>query len=48
LVSETSGGQLIDLPDVRYGSKAEVTPLDFDDRFTPESGHCHRFYEYTP
>jgi hypothetical protein len=26
--------------DVRFGSKADVTLLDFDVRFTPESGHC--------
>jgi hypothetical protein len=25
--------------DVRFGSKAEVTPLDCDVRFTPQSGH---------
>jgi hypothetical protein len=25
---------------VRFGSKADVTLLDFDVRFTPESGHC--------
>jgi len=25
--------------DVRYGSKADVTPLNFDVRFIPESGH---------
>jgi hypothetical protein len=24
---------------VRFGSKADVTPLNFDVRFTPESGH---------
>jgi hypothetical protein len=26
--------------DVRFGSKADVTLLNFDVRFTPESGHC--------
>jgi hypothetical protein len=26
-------------PDVRFGSKADVTLLDFDVRFTPKSGH---------
>ena len=25
--------------DVRFGSKADVTLLNFDVRFTPESGH---------
>jgi len=39
MVSETSGGQLVDVPDVRYGSEADVTLLNFDVRFTPESGH---------
>jgi len=34
--------------DVRFGSKADVTLLDFDVRFTPESGHCLRVYEFTP
>jgi hypothetical protein len=49
LVSETSGGPLVDLPDVRYGSKADVTLLNFDVRFTPESGQRpHGIYEYTP
>jgi len=32
---ETS--ELVDLPDVRYGSTADVTLLNFDVRFTPES-----------
>jgi hypothetical protein len=27
------------MADVRYGSKADVTLLNFDVRFTPESGH---------
>jgi hypothetical protein len=35
-------------PDVRFGSKADVTLLNFDVRFTPESGHCQHFYECTP
>jgi hypothetical protein len=26
-------------PDVRFGSKADVTLLNFDVCFTPESGH---------
>jgi hypothetical protein len=26
-------------PDVRFGSKPDVTLLNFDVRFTPESGH---------
>ena len=26
--------------DVRFGSKADVTLLNFDVRFTPKSGHC--------
>ena len=25
--------------DVRFGSKADMAPLDWDVRFTPESGH---------
>jgi hypothetical protein len=28
------------LPDVRSGSKADVTLLNFDVRFTPESEYC--------
>jgi hypothetical protein len=30
-------------PRVRFGSKADVTLLNFDVRFTPESGHCALF-----
>jgi hypothetical protein len=26
--------------DVRFGSKADVTLLNFDVRYSPESGHC--------
>ena len=34
---------------VADGSKADVTLLNFDVRFTPESGHSARgIYEYTP
>jgi hypothetical protein len=33
---------------VRFGSLADMTPANFDVRFAPESGHCQRFYEYTP
>jgi hypothetical protein len=37
--------ELLDAPkpkqrEVRSGSKADVTLLNFDVRFTPESGHC--------
>ena len=28
--------------DVRFGSKADATLLNFDVRFTPEGGHCRR------
>jgi hypothetical protein len=35
-VRDASGGQL----NVRFGSKADVTLLNFDVRFTAESGHC--------
>jgi hypothetical protein len=30
----------IECADVRFGSKADVTLLNFDVRFTPESGRC--------
>ena len=36
------------LPDVRFGSLADIGGSNCDVRFTPESGHCLRVYEYTP
>src|SRR5262249_3137748 len=32
--------QLAELPDVRFGSKADIGEGATDVRFTPESGHC--------
>ena len=33
---------------VRFGSKGDMNRSNRDVRFTPESGHCQRFYEYMP
>jgi hypothetical protein len=34
--------------DVRFGSNADMTIMRRDVRFTPKSGNCQRFYEFTP
>jgi hypothetical protein len=36
------------LAHVRFGSLADMTRLDCDVRYTPESGHYPRVYEYMP
>jgi len=33
--------------DVRFGSKADMNRSNRDVRFTPESGHRQRVYEFT-
>jgi hypothetical protein len=33
---------------VSDGSKGDMNRSNRDVRFTPKSGHCQRFYEYTP
>jgi hypothetical protein len=39
MVTMHGASQQIWMTDVRFGSKADVTLLNFDVRFTPESGH---------
>jgi hypothetical protein len=34
--------------DFPNGSISDIAAFLRDVRFTPESGHCERFYEYTP
>ena len=36
------------LAHVRFGLLADMTRLDCDVRYTPESGHYPRVYEYMP
>jgi hypothetical protein len=38
-MARSSGGANRNLPDVCFGSKAEIRPLNHDVCFTPESGH---------
>jgi hypothetical protein len=39
MVTMHGASQQIWMTDVRFGSKADVTLLNFDVRFTPGSGH---------
>jgi hypothetical protein len=45
VLAQARSGEFANVSD---GSEVDITPTNRDIRFSPESGHCLRVYEYTP